>query len=276
MATLEPARSAETALDPYLASDLTSTEIDARRTQVREAILDRSTYIREPQFARINTRDLVIAFERYDALFFGMAIWTVLGDRPLTFRLSTRATSRGGSLHTFRPRQATPAVRPESFEMTVSTTLLFESFRDGQRSITIGGNECSDRLDALQRIVEHETVHLVEQLRWRDSDCSAPRFHSMARRLFGHTEHKHALVTPRERAADLGFRPGQRVAFEFEGVRHEGILNRVTKRATVLVVHPDGEMMGDGKRYNRFYVPLQRLQHIVEQPKPSESHGDLA
>jgi hypothetical protein len=110
---------------------------------------------------------------------------------------------------------------PERYELSVSTTLLFESFRDQQRPITIGGQECADRLDALQRIMEHEMVHLVEQLRWCETDCAAPRFQSMVRRLFGHTQPKYALVSPRERPAQLGFKPGRRVAFDFEGVRYE-------------------------------------------------------
>ena len=102
-------------------------------------------------------------------------------------------------------------------------------------------------------------VHLVEQLRWRETDCAAPRFQSIARRLFGHTQHKHELVTPRERAAQLGFKAGRRVAFDFEGARYEGILRRVTKRATVLVPHPDGRVMSDGNPHHQFYVPLERL-----------------
>jgi len=192
---------------------------------------------------------LAVVFERYDALFFGASIPAALRGRELTFRLSTRATSRGGSLRVWRARDtADGAHRPERYELSVSTTLLFESFRGPERSITIAGRECADRLDALQRIVEHEMIHLVEQLRWCETDCAAPRFQSIARRLFGHTQHKHALVTPRERAAQLGFRPGHRVAFDFEGMRYEGILSRITKRATVLVPHPDGRVMSEGTR----------------------------
>jgi len=48
------------------------------------------------------------------------------------------------------------------------------------------------------------------------------------------------------------------VAFDFDGVRYEGILSRVTKRATVLVPHPDGRVMSDGNPYLQFYVPLER------------------
>jgi hypothetical protein len=250
-----------TDLDAFLARTRTSTEIDALRRQVREATLAASLCIREPQFTRITARDVAVVFERYDALFFGASIPAALRGRELTFRLSTRATSRGGSLRVWRPRDAADgARRPERYELSVSTTLLFQSFRDHEeRPIAIGGQQCADRLDALQRIMEHEMVHLVEQLRWCETDCAAPRFQSIARRLFGHTQHKHELVTPRERAAQLGFKPGHRVAFDFEGVRYEGILRRVTKRATVLVPHPDGRVMSDGKPYLQFYVPLDRL-----------------
>lgn len=250
-----------TDLDSFLAKTRMPPEIDTLRRQVREATLASSPNIREPQFTRISARDLAVVFERYDALFFGASIPVALAGRELTFRLSTRATSRGGSLRVWPPRDtANGARRPERYELSVSTTLLFESFRGQQRPITIAGRESADRLDALQRIIEHETVHLVDQLCWRETDCAAPRFQSIAHRLFGHTQHKHALVTPRERAAQLGFKPGHRVAFDFEGVRHEGILSRVTKRATVLVPHPDGRVMSDGNPYHQFYVPLERLR----------------
>jgi hypothetical protein len=247
-----------TDLDPFLARARKPTEIDALRQQIREATLAASLCIREPQFSRISARDVAVVFERYDALFFGASIPAALRGRELTFRLSTRATSRGGSLRVWRPREtADGARRAERYELSVSTTLLFESFRGPGRPITIAGRECSDRLDALQRIVEHEMVHLVEQLRWCETDCAAPRFQSIARRLFGHTQHRHELVTPRERAAQLGLQPGHRVAFDFE--RYEGILSRVTKRATVLVPHPDGRVRSDGNTYYQFYVPLERL-----------------
>jgi len=69
-------------------------------------------------------------------------------------------------------------------------------------------------------------------------------------------------VTPRERAAEQGVVRGRRVAFVFDGTRYEGIVSRVTRRATVLVPHPSGEQMSDGRRYLRFYVPLAGLTAI--------------
>ncbi len=53
----------------------------------------------------------------------------------------------------------------------------------------------------MQRVLEHELIHLAEMLVWDDSNCAADKFQSIAHRLFGHTEHKHELVTQHERAA---------------------------------------------------------------------------
>jgi len=250
-------RSAE-ALDPHLAEVRAPAEIEARRRVVRAGIMERSPYVCSPQFVRIGSGDLAIAFEGYDAHFFDGSLRSVLGERPLGFRLSTRASRRAGSLR-ISSRREPDGTRTESFEMTVSTTLLFESFRDGERLATAAGQECTDRLDAFQRVVEHEIVHLVEHLRFGDTNCSGARYQGIAGAVFGHRAHRHELVTPRERAGRLGFELGQRVAFEFDGVRHQGILSRVTKRATVLVPHPQGELLSDGNRYQRFYVPLRRL-----------------
>jgi hypothetical protein len=246
------------ALDRYLGAVRTPVEIEEMRGVVREAILETSVNVRVPQFDRIGSADVAVAFHHYDSLFFDESLRLVIGSRPLLFRLSTRASQRAGSLRvTSRPQP--DGTRADSFEMTVSTTPLFESFREGERRVTAVGQECADRLDALQRIVEHETVHLAEHLRWGATTCSGSRFQGIAASLFGHRAPRHALVTPRERAEVLGFRPGQRVAFLFEGERRQGILNRVTKRATVLVPHPDGELLSDGHRYQRFYVPLRFL-----------------
>src|SRR5215208_755179 len=109
-----------TDLDRFLAKTRMPAEIDALRRQVREATLAASACIREPQFTRIATRDLAIVFERYDALFFGASIPAALAGRDLTFRLSTRATSRGGALRVWRAREtADGARRPERYELSV-------------------------------------------------------------------------------------------------------------------------------------------------------------
>ena len=106
----------------------------------------------------------------------------------------------------------------------------------------------------------------AEQLCWQESDCAATRFQDIAARHFLHRDHTHSLVTRRERAAEAGIRIGSRVSFIFEGHELTGRVNRITKRATVLVQDPEGSQFSDGSRYKTYYVPLVHL-------KISESHG---
>ena len=125
--------------------------------------------------------------------------------------------------------------------------------------VTVCGLPCPDRLTALQRIFEHELVHLIEHLSFGSSDCSAPRFFRIAQDLFGHRESAHRLITRAERAHDQGLHIGAEVQFWHQGRRYQGIINRVTKRATVLVPSAHGERYSDGVRYQKFYVPLSDL-----------------
>ena len=51
-----------------------------------------------------------------------------------------------------------------SFEIAVAGPMLFEGFGLDDRRIAACGIECSSRLDALERVFEHELVHLREEL----------------------------------------------------------------------------------------------------------------
>jgi hypothetical protein len=50
------------------------------------------------------------------------------------------------------------------------------------------------------------------------------------------------------------------VTFLFEGRPLTGRVNRLTKRATVLVEDPEGERFSDGRRYRKYYVPILHLK----------------
>ena len=131
------------------------------------------------------------------------------------------------------------------------------------RKVTVGGLECRDRLEALQRIFEHELLHLAEFLGWGRSNCRAGNFHALSRRIFAHEGVFHDLVTPREEAGvAYGIVAGDLVSFEHEGMRHVGRVNRITRRATVLVEDPGGRPYSDGKHYLTFYVPLPMLRKL--------------
>ena len=153
-----------------------------------------------------------------------------------------------------------PSVKVD-YEITISTTLLYNTFQDVDRPITVGGLECRDRLEALQRIFEHELLHLAEFLAWGRSSCRAANFHRLSRRIFAHEGAFHDLITPRETArAAYDIRIGDYVSFDIDGSQHAGRVNRITRRATVLVEDPRGALFDDGKRYLTFYVPLPLLR----------------
>ena len=151
------------------------------------------------------------------------------------------------------------------YEISVSTTLLFSTFQNVEREVIVGGLVCHDRLEALQRIFEHELLHLAEFLGWGRSSCSAENFHVLSRRIFAHEGVSHDLVTPREQAAvAFDVRVGDQVRFELEGRTYRGRVNRITRRATVLVESPRGERFSDGRRYLTFYVPLPFCESRAE------------
>ena len=231
--------------------------------QIYDAVLDHSATLDCGNFTRIHTRDLEILFDEYDARFFDDRIRKSLGGIPLHFRLSNRMTTAGGKT-TRLTRRDKSAPASNEYEIAASTTLLFQCFGDDDhRPITACGITCRDRLEALQRVMEHELIHLTELLLWNTSSCSQGRFHRIAGRFFGHTEHKHQLITPRERAfVKFGVKRGDRVRFRFHGVDHTGIVNRVTKRATVLVEDPQGVQYSNGIRYKKYYVPVEILEGV--------------
>jgi predicted metal-binding protein len=232
--------------------------ISARTARIHSVVLSKSDYIDNPNFTCIHPADLELLFAEYDTEFFDGQIKQTLGSIPLRFGLSKRMTSSGGKTTCYADR----ASNRRRYEIKVSTTILFGCF-DGSdhRPISCSGILCRDRVDALQRVMEHELVHLIEMLLWDKSSCSHARFHSITRRFFSHTENKHQLITPREKAmVQYGILPGMKVRFPFDGVQHQGVVNRINKRATVLVEDRRGERYSDGKTYAKFYVPVQLLE----------------
>lgn len=241
-------------------------DVRARSRRIYESVLDESPRIRSANFTTIGADDLERLFHLYDAAFFRGSLAEMLQeDRayPMAFRLSRRLTRAAGqTIRLLRQvRRGSALVDQTEYEISVSTTLLFNTFQAIDREVIVGGLACADRLEALQRIFEHELLHLAEFLGWGRSSCSADNFHALSRRIFAHEGVRHDLVTPREQAAaTFGVRVGDAVEFEMEGARLRGRVNRITRRATVLVEHPSGTLFNDGRRYQTFYVPLSLLK----------------
>lgn len=230
---------------------------------IYQHMLTNSRSIRTGNFQEISNSDLGLLFQITDEHFFDGEVSRLCEERasrPLSFRLSTRMTTSGGMTTMNQSGHRRSRLRSTEFEIAIATTPLFGTFNQ-QSTAIVSGIKCHDRLAALQRIMEHEMVHLIEMLLWNDSSCSANPFKKIVRRFFGHTESNHQLLTPRDLARQrLGISPGDKVIFSVDGQQVKGHVNRITKRATILVAHPKGELYSDGCKYRKFYVPLQHLR----------------
>jgi hypothetical protein len=224
---------------------------------IEAALLKQSRHVRGRNFTSIHTSDLAFLFEAYDRGHFDGTVQDGLNGRKLTFRLAPRMSSNAGKTTEFL-LHSTGEIK---YEIAIASSMLFDCFQaDDHRVVTVNGFECTTRIEALMRIFEHEMVHLAERICWRSSNCSADRFQGIAQRLFGHQAHRHSLITRKERVAQAGIRIGTKVQFPFEGQIKVGVLNKVTKRATVLVEDVTGLRYSDGKRYLKFYVPIPSLR----------------
>jgi hypothetical protein len=240
-------------------------DVVSRTRAIYETVLRQSPRITTGNFTSIAPSDLGLMFDLYDEKFFAGGAWQLVraSGAPLVFGLSQRMTRSAGLTKRFAPRVRKGAPPPPAsrYEITLSTALLFQTFRDVERTIRVNGIVCSDRLEAAQRIFEHEILHLIEMLIWGKSSCDAENFKTLAWNWFAHSQTRHDLVTQQERArAKFDVHVGDRVAFEFEGQRHVGTINRITRRATVLVESSSGTPYSDGKRYVKFYIPLPLLE----------------
>jgi hypothetical protein len=242
-----------------LTTHLQPEHITERIASIREQQLTRSAYTTVPDFRSIHPFDIALMFDAYDAAFFQGALRRAIGEVPMHFSLSKKMTKAGGRTRQTRDRSGAVV----AYEITISSTILYNCFEEDHREITVCGLPCRDRLEALQRILEHEIAHLVEYLVWHRSDCSAVRFKAITLRLFGHTQHTHAMITPKESAfVKHGIRPGVRVRFAYNAMVYTGLVNRVTQRATVLVEDPRGVRYNNGRHYLKFLVPVEQLERV--------------
>lgn len=230
--------------------------------QIYWNLLSDSKHLTHANFSRIEAADIESLFELYDESFFDGNLKRTLNElgQPISFRLSGKMTRAGGKTTREESWRGKRLIH-RRYEIAISTTLLFQTFQNQSKPVIVTGISCSNRLQALQRIMEHEIIHLVEMMVWYHSDCFRKRFKTITNRLFDHTESTHQLTTVDERAlTEFGIKVGDVVSFQHERQTYTGFVNRITKRATVLVEHESGERFSDGKRYARFYVPIQNLR----------------
>lgn len=235
-------------------------EIHQHQQAIHEQTLMLSSMIDKPNFSKVSTQDLRRMIRMYDDRFFDGRLLPVVESEGIQFEFSSRMTSVAGKLITHYPNGYEG---PRKFTLKLSSTLLFQTFEDVNRCVNVTGRHCRDRLEAMQRVAEHELVHLIEMLIWNDGDCNQSRYQSIANRYFLHTDYRHDLITQRERAArKFNIRVGDRVTFMSGSRKLVGRVNRITRRATVLVPDKKGQRFSDGGNYQKYYVPLENLHRL--------------
>ena len=138
-----------------LARQATPKEIARRARVVYEAVLRQSPRVTEGNFTSVADADLALLFDLYDGEFFEGDLGRLVraGGAPLSFTLSARLTRSAGLTKRFTARagRGAPAATTR-YEIALSTTLLFQTFRDVDRTVRVNGLVCNDRLEAAQRV----------------------------------------------------------------------------------------------------------------------------
>ena len=228
-------------------------EIKKKTKKIYNQILAQSNNINEGNFTRIGTDDLKNLFYLYDLYFFDRFFYNTCRER-IFFRLSRRMTKAAGMTSYMKHKNI--------YEISLSTSLIFQTFHDVLREVVVNGIVCHDRLEASMRVLEHEIIHLLEVVVFGSSSHSRPRFKKLVRNIFGHTDITHQLVTQPEIAHEkFNLQVGDEVTFEYEGNSYNGIIIRITKRATVMVRDPEGFYEdSQGTRFSKYYIPLRFLK----------------
>ena len=230
----------------------TSGEIKKKSKKIYRQILAESENLDRGNFKAIGTDDLASLFKLYDLHFFDRFFHNNYREK-ISFRLSRRMTMAAGRIAYMKD--------DGTYTISLSTTLISQTFHDVRREVTVNGIVCHDRLEATMRVLEHEIIHLLEWELFGKTSCSKPRFRRLSRNIFGHTDVTHQLVTQVERAHKrFNLQVGDEAVFEHDGKTYRGVISRITKRATVMVRDSDGRFQDSkGNRYGKYYVPLQHL-----------------
>ena len=237
----------------------TQQQIDEKRTLIAKLFMEESINIKSSDIKIMSVQDVELLFKLYDREFF--SFWFRDSFKgSFRFSLSKRMTKSAGM--TVCPRNITK-MKPEEAVIDIKIGIdMILSYGVLENSTRVGGIQTTSSLQALQLVLEHEIVHAIEFITYGRSSCKASRFKTMVHNIFGHIESTHSLATPARIAyEDLGIRPGSTVTFSFEGKGLSGIVSNVNKRATVMVADRKGIWQDSkGKRYSKYYVPLNGLK----------------
>ncbi len=233
-----------------------------KRCEIYGLLIQQSKNIKSGIIKSISTSDMKLLYELYDMVFFGN--WFKDNFKgELRFSLSRRMTKSAGM--TLCPKNIGKVKQEEIvIEIRMGVDFFFQ-YDLVEGSKTVCGIKTENSLHALQLVFEHELCHVIEFILFNFSSCSGERFGSIANNVFGHTESSHKLPTHKWIASEkLGLHIGDAVTFTFEGIKMNGIIYAINKRATVMVKNPNGVLADkNGNRYSKYYIPLNMLESAV-------------
>jgi hypothetical protein len=238
-----------------------ATEIQNKKLLLRKEFLYNSINIDSGEVKKISEEDLRILFELYDKYFFDSYFKDKFKGN-IKFSLSKRMNKSAGK--TIVPKNISVlSEEKQSFEIRIGVNFFFQYY-DLKREKIVGGIITSDSLHALLTVFEHELIHFLEFYTFGKSSCKGKRFKDIAFNIFGHKDVYHSLPTNSEvLRKDLNISPGDSVCFSHDGKSFKGIIYRINKRATVMVLNNRGNYVDSkGNRFNKFYVPIQLLSKM--------------
>ena len=234
-------------------------EIARKRNEISKILKSNSTSFNSNSIKTMSTADLDLLFRLYDKMFSANWFAEVFKGK-IKFSLSRRMTRSAG--FTLCPKNISKINQEDLIiEIRIGVDFFFQyDLVEGNKAVC--GIKTSNGLEALQIVFEHELCHVIEYISFYNSNCSGDRFKEIANNIFAHTESYHKLPTNREIAKHkFGLSIGDTVSFSFEGKNLTGIVYNINKRATVMVKSKDGQFVDEqGKRHNKYYVPLVHLK----------------
>jgi len=233
--------------------------IRIKRKLIADKLKSESETIKTDRIEVISNYDLRLLYEYYDENFFDD--WFKNNFKGLfKFTLSRRMTKSAGITKCPKNVKQIPNWQI-IIEICIGVDFFFKyDHLEGYKNTC--GIESQNSLEALQIIFEHELLHALEFLLYQKSDCKKDRFKETAKYMFGHTQSHHQLPTNHKIIAEkYNINVGDKVRFMFENTRLTGTVNKINKRATVLVLNPDGELVDKyGNKYKKYLVPAQYLE----------------
>lgn len=131
-------------------------------------------------------------FHLYDQEFFNNRITKIIEEKniKLDFCYNEKMTKTGGRCSKHK----------DEYKISISQQIILNTFKNGEKCHISNGLECSNRLECLMNIFEHELIHFIIQITHGHIKADpiykshGKLFKQLVYTYFGHTETKHSLL----------------------------------------------------------------------------------